>query len=185
VKPALLSLGTLCMLTVSLAAQSLGDVAKKAEEERKVKQASKAYTDKDLKDKDLKSAPGPVTLTTATSAPVDQREGDRADEYRKIAKKDEAYWKERMRNAQSALDSDRTFLAAAIVREKELAKRLDRGAGDVIRDGRLRARVDSEWEAAVTEVSRLTATVETDRLAIAALEDEARRANVPPGWLRP
>jgi len=184
-----LVLGAACMLTASLAAQSLGDFAKKIEEERKVqKPASRVYTDKDL-DKAPKGAPAPATPASApaTSGTVEQRESDRRDEYRKIARKDEAYWKERMRTAQSILDADRTYLAAATAREKELARQLNRDAADVIyvRDGKVYAEADGRWQAAVAEVSRLTALVETDRLAIGSLEEEARRANVPPGWLRP
>ena len=34
------------------------------------------------------------------------------------------------------------------------------------------------------ETSRLRALVSADKLAIANLEEEARRADVPPGWLR-
>jgi hypothetical protein len=178
-----LMVGALCMLTVSVMAQSLGEVAKKAEVERQVqKAASKVYTDTDLKDLSR-----PAAAPAAPTATREQSEGDRPDEYRKIARKDEASWKERMRHAQAALDADRVFLAAATARERELDKRLRRGENDVlyIRGDRLRAEVDGQWQAAVAEVSRLTAAVEVDRQAIVAPQEEARRANVPPGWLRP
>ena len=35
------------------------------------------------------------------------------------------------------------------------------------------------------ELSRATAAVDADELAIATLTEEARVAGVPPGWLRP
>jgi hypothetical protein len=37
---------------------------------------------------------------------------------------------------------------------------------------------------AVAEFERLKSQIEADRKAITALELEARRASVPPGWLR-
>jgi len=42
-----------------------------------------------------------------------------------------------------------------------------------------------ELEATQTEVTRLRAAVAGDKQVIGTLEEEARRANVPPGWLRP
>jgi len=45
--------------------------------------------------------------------------------------------------------------------------------------------VRRERETAATKVTRLKAAVFTDQRAIATAEEEARRANVPAGWLRP
>jgi hypothetical protein len=119
-----LMVGALCMLTVSVMAQSLGEVAKKAEAERQVqKAASKVYTDTDLKDLSR-----PAAAPAAPTATREQSEGDRPDEYRKIARKDEASWKERMRHAQAALDADRVFLAAPTLTRNATPPRRERCA---------------------------------------------------------
>jgi hypothetical protein len=182
VKTTLSALAILCTLTISSTAQSLGDVARKAAAESKERPATKVYTDKDLAETPPRAiAPPLIEVSTGPS------ESDRQDQYRRIARKDEAYWKDRMRAARFTLDADRTFLGAAITRESELAKRLNRNTEDAlyVRDRRVRTEIEAQWQAAVTEVSRLKAAVDVGRLAIASLEDEARRANVPPGWLRP
>jgi hypothetical protein len=184
VKTTLSALAVLCTLTVSSTAQSLGDVAKKAAAESKDRPATKVYTDKDLTDAPPRATAAPPITAVAS----EQHESDRQDEYRRIARKDEAFWKDRMRAARFSLDADRTFLAAAITREGELSKRLNRSSVDDVlpaRNRSARTELESQWYAAVAEVSRLKAAVEVGRLAVASIEDEARRANVPPGWLRP
>jgi ATP-dependent exoDNAse (exonuclease V) alpha subunit len=47
-----------------------------------------------------------------------------------------------------------------------------------------RAAIAIERDKATAELNRLRNAVIDGQKAIAALEDEARRANVPPGWLR-
>ena len=42
----------------------------------------------------------------------------------------------------------------------------------------------SERQKALGELDRLKKQIEATKKAIADLEEEARRANVPPGWLR-
>jgi hypothetical protein len=125
------------------------------------------------------SPPPIVPAITALSVP--------GDPYPAVAKKDEAYWKARMADLTATLAADQTFLAAAVVRERALDKRLHVAADntDYIRDRILRDDVDGQWQAAVAEVSRLKAAVVNDQRAISTAEEEARRANVPAGWLRP
>ena len=47
-----------------------------------------------------------------------------------------------------------------------------------------RAVLASDRQKAIGELDRLKKQIEADKKAIADLEEEARRANVPPGWLR-
>jgi hypothetical protein len=47
-----------------------------------------------------------------------------------------------------------------------------------------RAVIDRKRQQALGELDRLKKTIEGGKKAIAALEEEARRASVPAGWLR-
>ncbi len=47
-----------------------------------------------------------------------------------------------------------------------------------------RAVIERNRQRALGELDRLTKAIEEGKKAIAALEEEARRASVPPGWLR-
>jgi hypothetical protein len=143
--------------------------------------STNTYTNADLKD-----GP-PVAAPPTYVAPAPGAEQIRQGDYSRAAMKDEMYWKGRMQDVHAKLDADRTFLAEAISREAVLDRRLHRSADDnaYIRDRILRAQVDGQWQDAVAEVGRLKALVVNDQRAIATAEEEARRANVPTGWLRP
>ncbi len=185
----------MCALIVSCSlipvhAQSLADVAKKVKEQRAAAQkqsgsekppAPKVYTNEDLKDAPPASIIGQAPeASPAVVAEREKAETERADEYRKAAKRDETYWKGQMRDRQAALDADTLQAAAMQTRVNSLDADLDLGTS--IPD---RTVVRREREKALTELVRLRALVLADRKAIATLEEEARRANVPPGWLRP
>ena len=47
-----------------------------------------------------------------------------------------------------------------------------------------RAAIEKKRLAAIAEQDRVKADIAVQTKAIAAIEDEARRAGVPPGWLR-
>lgn len=172
-KCCLSALLTVGVLTIAIHAQSLAEIAKKTEEQRSDKEkpkAPKVYTNKDLEDDARFEPPAEAGLISAiqTSAP-----------------KDETYWRDRMRPLYERLDGDQAFLVAVSVREQVLDKRLHRDVDDVlyIRDLNLRATVESDWTQAVAEVGRLKAAVENDKRALSTVEEEARRADVPPSWL--
>jgi hypothetical protein len=143
--------------------------------------STSTYSNADLKDGPPVAAPPPYV------APVPGQEQIRQGDYSRAALKDEMYWKARMQDVRAKLDADRTFLADAVVREAALNKRahLPVDSNDYIRNRVLRAQVDGDWTAAVAEVGRLKALVANDARAITTAEEEARRANVPAGWLRP
>lgn len=177
-------------LSQTLAAQSLADVAKKTEEERTAAKGTPART---YTNKDLKNGPAPGTPPSATTpaltiaadtaaAPVKAEldEEARAAEYRQIARKDEAYWKARMRDLQSTLDTDQIRLTAMESRVASLSADFNR-----TESAPQRVVLRREREEAATELARLKGAVLADAKAISTAEEEARRANVPPGWLRP
>jgi hypothetical protein len=187
-------------------AQSLGDVAKKEEARRKQVQSSgKVYTNKDLG-----SAP-PVTVVPPDAktgaAASDAKAGqdakgaadakdsqdansknanskDAKDQKDAAAKgpedaKGQAYWAGRRKAVQEALDRDLTFADA-------LQSRINALNADFVNrdDPAQRAVIDRDRQKAVAELERLRTQIVADRKAIADFEEEARRAGVPPGWLR-
>jgi len=85
-----------------------------------------------------------------------------------------------MRDLQSALDTDHIRLIAMEARVASLTADFSRT--DSVSE---RVALRREREGAVTEIARLKAAVLADMKAIDTAVEEARRANVPPGWLRP
>ena len=47
-----------------------------------------------------------------------------------------------------------------------------------------RAKIETDRQAALAELEKVKKDIEEQGKAIKAIEDEARRAGVPPGWLR-
>lgn len=88
------------------------------------------------------------------------------------------YWQDRMRQLQSRLDSDALALTAARANERDLDRYLSP-------DGSMTRTVADNMFKSRAEVARLTAAVASSRSDVTALQEEARRAGIPPGWLRP
>jgi hypothetical protein len=169
----------LLVVAVPLQAQSLAKTAKKAEEEsakaktkpgdgtKADRPQTKVYTNKDLADVPPSTATAVPTetaasKTTTTSASTTTTQGEES-------------WRSRARALRRTLADDQTKLAAAKAHYDSLPETAKGATG---------APVVEAWMKAREDISRLTATVENDKRAIADLEDEARRAGVPPGWLR-
>jgi hypothetical protein len=93
--------------------------------------------------------------------------------------KDEAYWRSRINAARSALERSRIFADA-------LQSRINALTADVINrdDPAQRAQLDLERQRALAELDRVKKEVAAQTKAISDIEEEARRAGVPPGWLR-
>ena len=190
----LLLTGVLVSVGVPLRAQSLADVAKKEEDRRKdVKTGSKAYTNRDLKEVPAAQAPQPDS-SKPIDAPPDaqvpsaaadavQPGGDpsiaSADDKTRSVAKDRTYWSRRLRGIRDQLDHDRTLADALQTRVNSLTA--DFSSRD---DPAQRAKIGADRAKALTELDRMKKAAEADQKSIAALEEEARRAGVPPGWLR-
>jgi len=176
-------------------AQSLGDVAKKEEERRKQTPSSgKVYTNKDLG-----GAPpltgtvssAPVTPPPDANKPADATDKDAKGDAKSPAdgkaaadkdagvKKDQAYWGNRMKTAREALDRDSTLADAMQTRINTLTT-------DFVNrdDPAQRAVIGRDRQRALAELDRLKKQIVDDKKAIADLEEDARRAGIPPGWLR-
>lgn len=93
--------------------------------------------------------------------------------------RDAAWWRARMNAARDALARDRVLVAALESRVAALAT--DIAARD---DPEQRAQLVAARQQALAELDRLTTQVSDGERAIATIEDEARKAGVPPGWIR-
>ena len=167
------------------AAPTLVDVAKAEEARRKgVRKPAKVYTNGNLKG-DNRSAAPPASATPATPAPpsttvpaVDLPGGTVGSA--KPAARDQAYWSGRMIAAHTALERSRLFA-------ESLQSRINALTTDFVNrdDPAQRAKIEGDRKAALAELDRVKKEMETQQKEIAAIEDEARRAGVPSGWLRP
>jgi hypothetical protein len=179
-----------------LAAQSLAEVAKQEEERRKtIKQPSKVLTNKDLKP--VPETPEPVAAATPKAdAATDASAGTSNDAATDTSKeapakdaavasgaapavKDQAYWSSGLRTRQSQLSRDQIYAAALQSR----ANALDT---DFVNrdDPAQRAVIAGDRQRALDELDRLNKQIVTDQQAITDFMEDARRAGVPPGWLR-
>jgi len=171
---------------VPLRAQSLADVAKKEEERRKALPAqAKVYTNKDLAP--VPGGTAPPQGAAGTPAPADGTKA--APDVEKAVKdieskgkggpKDQAYWSGRHKVLQDRLDREQLFL-------ESLQTRINSLSADVVNrdDPAQRAVLERERTKSLAELGRLQQDITNDKKAIADLEEEARRAGVPAGWLR-
>ena len=179
---ALVTIVALETASVPLAGQTLADVAKKEEERRKsVKATGKTYTNKDLGSLPP-GTPAPPPAATPAAAATDasaakDKETEKSGEKEPV--KDQAYWSGRMKELQTQLQRDQTYVDAMQTRVNSLAT-------DFVNrdDPAQRGALASERQKVLGELDRLKKQIEAEKKAIADLEEEARRANVPPGWLR-
>ncbi|HJZ71079.1 MAG TPA: hypothetical protein VKE51_05020 [Vicinamibacterales bacterium] len=171
-----------------LRAQSLADIAKKEEERRKtIPQPAKVYTNKDLTPVPP-GAPVPPPPTApndakvsgdATAAGPQKTDAADKDTGDKGEKKDQAYWSRKLKELQQQLEHDQSFADALQVKINALTT-------DFVNrdDPAQRSRIEQERNKSLAELERLKKAVIDDNKAIADLQEEARRAGVPPGWLR-
>jgi len=176
------------LLVVSPAwAQSLGDVARKEEARRKtVKAAGKVYTNDTLRKEPEAPPPAtPPSSAPAAAAPVPSGAQGHGGEAQPAApqpdqkKKDEAYWRGRITEARQNLARSQVFHDA-------LQSRINALTTDFVnRDDPAQRRViEADRLKALAELDRVTKEIAQSKKAIADIEEEARRAAVPPGWLR-
>jgi hypothetical protein len=93
--------------------------------------------------------------------------------------KDEAYWRKRAQSLRDQLERDRTLAEALQSRVNGLTA--DFTGRD---DPAQRAKIGADRQRALVELDRMKAAVSAGTKATADLDEEARRAGVPPGWLR-
>ena len=166
-------------------AQSLADVAKKEADRRKtVVEPAKVYTNKDLSPvpPGSSSPPPPAVTPPADSARTadDDKKGDaKADKAEKEPVKDQAYWGGKLKTLQDKLARDQDYADAMQTRINALTT-------DFVNrdDPAQRAVIEQNRQKSIDQLAKLNQSVQDTKKAIADLLEEARRAGVPPGWLR-
>ncbi|HTM05120.1 MAG TPA: hypothetical protein VL173_16540 [Vicinamibacterales bacterium] len=167
-------------------AQSLGDVARREEARRKsIQQSGKVYTNESLRP-ELSPAPAAAASTPddkpvpAAEAGVAKNDDQKKDEPKKDEPaKDQAYWQGRVKSERDALQRAQTFAEALQSRINGLST--DFAARD---DPYQRAQIATDREKALAELARVKGEIEQHTKAIADIQEEARKAGVPAGWLR-
>lgn len=194
----------LCVLatTPGLSAQ-LGSVAKKEAERRKTAPSGKVYTNDSLSPApEPSSAPatsGSDAAPAASSSPdtdksaTDKSTTDKsaADTTEKAApskqvsadpaerKKEEAEWRERIKNEREALERAKSYADALQTKINSL------NTDFVNRDDPVqRAAIAAERDKSLAEMDRLKKEIAERTKKIAAIQQDARRAGAPPGWVR-
>lgn len=180
---------------VPLSGQTLADVARKEEERRRTVKAG-ART---ISNRDLQSVPSTMA---AASTPADQasggvaqpdaqggaraaakgddkKAGDAASAQGQAPAKDEKSWRTQMTQLKTQLERDKMLAEA-------LQTRINSLTTDYVNrdDPAQRSVLAAERQKSVDELARLKKAVVDGTKAITALEEDARRAGVPPGWLR-
>jgi hypothetical protein len=169
-------------------AQSLGQLARDTNARRKDQPKSKSgkvYTNDNVRQDITPSAPpapagasaDAASATAAAIAPSTPAPDDPAPA--DGVKKDEAYWKQRMAGAREQLERAQAFAAA-------LESQINGLTVDFLQrdDPVQRTTIESNRKKAIAEHERVSREIDGHKKAIAAVEDEARKAGVPPGWLR-
>jgi|SRR5215467_11947412 len=166
-------------------AQSLGDVSRQEEERRKdVKAPAKVYTNSDLGT--VSAIPADDTKSSSTSVPSDKSTDAAKDDAKGGAKsskdepaKDQKYWSTRRKDLQAKLDRDKVLADAMQSRINGLTA--DFAARS---DPAQRAVIEADRKRALSELDGLQKSIKDDQKALADFDEEARKASVPPGWLR-
>jgi hypothetical protein len=176
--------GVLFSTALPLSAQSLGDLAKKEQERRKsAPPAKKTYTNDDLK-----QVPPPAGTPAADSAvkPSSDKDAAAKAEPEKVdatkpaePAKDEAFWRGRITQAREELRRNEMF-------SETLQVTINSQTADFVNrdDPAQRAVIADNRQKSLAELDRVKSEIEKNKKAIADIEEEARRAGVPPGWLR-
>lgn len=167
--------------------KSLAEIAKEEEARRKtVRKPAKVYTNGSLPTgAAVGVAPPPSSATSTSSSSTDKPSGnstpsDAAGAAKPAEVKDQAYWAGRMKAAKEQLDRTQLFADS-------LQTRINSLWTDFVNrdDPAQKAKLEAERKTALAELERVKKELEQQTKAITALQDEARRAGVPPGWLRP
>jgi hypothetical protein len=194
----------LCVLatTPGLSAQ-LGSVAKKEAERRKTAPSGKVYTNDSLSPApEPSSAPATsgsdAAPAASSSSDTDKSATDKSTTDKSAAdttdkavpskqvsadpaerKKEEAEWRERIKNEREALERAKSYADALQTKINSL------NTDFVNRDDPVqRAAIAAERDKSLAEMDRLKKEIAEHTKKIAAIQQDARRAGAPPGWVR-
>jgi len=164
-------------------AQSLAEIARAEEARREdVTQPSKVYTNDTLKPDFTRATPSTLAAPAAADASGTASPAGAPAESPGTAApvRDQSYWAGRIAEVRSQVERSRAFATA-------LQNRIDMLWTDFVnRDNPVeRSSIEQERIKALAELDHVKKEIEDQTKSISAIEDEARRAGVPPGWLRP
>jgi hypothetical protein len=177
------------VMTVAASAQSLGDVARREAERRKVVPAAgKVYTGDTLK-------PDPLSRPAASTPPGEEQaaaaapspsgaEGEAskpaaAPESPAAPQQDEKHWRDRIQAERDALQRAEMFSEALQSRINALST--DFASRD---DPAQRSQIATDRQKALAEIDRVKQEIQQHTKNVATIQEEARRAGVPAGWVR-
>jgi len=155
-------------------------VARKEEERRKdVKAPAKVYTNKDLGApiQGGSASDGKASASSPEASKEAAKAGD--DKAKDGAVKDQAYWAKRKKDLQDRLERSKTQVDAMQTRINSLTA--DFASHD---DPIQRSAIERDRQRAVDELGHLQQDIKDTQKALTDLDEEARKAGVPPGWLR-
>ena len=174
----------LALCSVQVAAQPLAEIARQEKLRRealaaKANVAPKVYTSADLRRGGRLTTGNVVTPAPAAGATGDTTPTAEGAPETPGAPMSEDQWRARINAAQQA--QVRAQLMAEALQNRVDGLTTDFTSRD---DPAQRAVIEGDRQAALAELENTNAEVEALTQQIADIQDEARRANVPPGWLR-
>jgi hypothetical protein len=187
------AIAVLVACAASASAQSLGDVARREAERRKtVTNAGKVYTNDSLRSEGQSAAPAQPTAAQPAAPQVapspsgvqsGQAQGTQPGGQTPPAQPDEtkteAYWKQRIAAERDALSRAQTFAEALQSRINALTT--DFAARS---DPAQRGVVGADRQKALAELDRVKKEISQHTKAITDIQEDARKAGVPAGWVR-
>jgi hypothetical protein len=169
--------------------QSLADVARKEGERRKaIKTPAHVFTIQDVQKASGADPTAPVAAPPAAtpapaasgaSAPGAAAAAPPEPSEAEPPAQDEAYWRGRFASAREKLERSTAYIDALKTQYSVLANRFI-----ALSDAAERGAVFAEMQKAEAEINRLQEEVSQQTQELADLEEQARRAGVPAGWIR-
>jgi hypothetical protein len=170
---------------VTPSSKPLADVAKDEEARRKsIRRPAKVYTNDNLR-----AAPAgsePPSVASSSAAPGNATPSGNASPSAPAAratdppKQDQAYWQNRIKEARDSVTRSQLFADSLQTRINSL------WTDFVNRDNPVeKAKLEQDRKTALAELDKVKKEIQDQQKKITEIEDEARRAGVPAGWLRP
>lgn len=175
-------------------AQTLGDLARKEQERRKtVKATGKVYTNDSLRREPAPAVPATAPQPAAATPPGQPSPGAAAPAAAGTPPagtppaqaappeppRDQAYWQKRIADARAALSRAQIFAEA-------LQSRINALSTDFVNrdDPAQRDVIGADRQKSLAELDRVKQEIQQHQKAITGIQEEARRAGVPAGWVR-
>lgn len=168
-------------------AQSLADVARQEEARRKaIARPGKVLTNDDLRRVPPPQVPAAVPASPAPAPPSASGQASPApasptgpETEAPAAAQDEGAWRDRITAAREGLARSQAFADALQSQINALAT--DFAARD---DPAQRAQISTNRQRALAELDRVKGEIAEFEKQVTAIQEEARRAGVPAGWVR-